>query len=395
MFLPIGDAPNPRGVPAVTWLLIAANVAVYLLVSVPLGTRQADLRDPALREYVEVVWRATGERLPPRAIVQQTSAYDLFTFRHGYRPAAPELVDLLSCMFLHGGFMHLFGNMLFLWIYGDNVERRLGGLGYLFWYLATGVAGTLSHALFFPDSQMPLVGASGAISGLLGFYFVWFPRNTVRILFFLPPFLMNVFEVPARIVLGLYLVADNLLPFLLAGEGGVAHGAHIGGFVAGALVAWLLDRQGLSRPVEVERDGGAGRLAPGDLRAALAQGRHAEAAQAYFALPAAAAAGALDPLEAVELARWLRERGHADAALVLLRRTLRDTRGGAGLAEVAALAGLVLLEDRGEATAAYQYLLTALDLGPGPETVPAVRRALAQIEARQKRQIGHLRRQQY
>ena len=395
MFLPIGDAPNPRGVPAVTWLLIAANVAVYLLVSVPLGTRQADLRDPILPEYVEVVWHATGERLPPRAIVQQTSAYDLFTFRHGYRPAAPELVDLLSCMFLHGGFMHIFGNMLFLWIYGDNVERRLGGLGYLFWYLATGVAGTLSHALFFPDSQMPLVGASGAISGLLGFYFVWFPRNTVRILFFLPPFLMNVFEVPARIVLGLYLVADNLLPFLLAGEGGVAHGAHIGGFAAGALVAWLLDRQGLSRPVEVEPAGAAVPLGPGDPRAALAQGRHAEAAQAYFALPPAAAGRALSPPEAVELARWLRERGHADAALVLLRRTLRDTRGGAGLAEVAALAGLVLLEDRGEATAAYQYLLTALDLGPQAETEAAVRRALAQVEAQQKRRVGHLRRPPY
>ncbi len=393
MFLPIGDAPNPRGVPLATWLLVAANVAVYLLVSVPLGTRQADLRDPALREYVEVVWHATGERLPPRQIVQQTSAYDLFTFRHGYRPAAPQALDLLSCMFLHGGFMHLFGNMLFLWIYGDNVERRLGAPAYLFWYLATGVAGTLSHALFFPDSQMPLVGASGAISGVLGFYFVWFPRNTVRILFFLPPFLMNVFEVPARIVLGLYLVADNLLPFLLAGEGGVAHGAHLGGFVAGALVAWLLDRQGLSRPVEVER--GAAPNAPGDPRAALAQGRHAEAAQAYFALPPAAAGRALSPPEAVELARWLRERGQADAALVLLRRTLRDARGGAGLAEVAALAGLVLLEDRGEATAAYQYLLSALELGPLPETVPAVRRALAEIEALQKRRVGQLRRPPY
>ncbi len=395
MFLPIGDAPNPRGVPVVTWLLIAANVAVYLLVSVPLGARRADLRDPALREYVEVVWRTTGERLPPREIVQQTSAYDLFTFRHGYRPAAPQALDLLSCMFLHGGFMHLFGNMLFLWIYGDNVERRLGAPAYFFWYMATGVAGTLSHALFFPDSQMPLVGASGAISGLLGFYFVWFPRNTVRILFFLPPFLMNVFEVPARIVLGLYLVADNLLPFLLAGEGGVAHGAHLGGFVAGALVAWLLDRQGLSRPVEVERGGAAVPVAPGDLQAALAQGRYADAAQAYFALPSAAAGRVLSPPEAVELARWLRERRHADAALVLLRRTLRDARGGAGLAEAASLAGLILLEDLGEATAAYQYLLTALDLGPRPETVPAVRRALAQIEASQKRQIGHLRRPQY
>lgn len=393
MFLPIGDAPNSRGVPVATWLLIAANVAVYLLVSVPLGARRADLRDPALREYVEVVWRATGERLAPRQIVQHTSAYDLFTFRHGYRPSAPEPLDLLTCMFLHGGPMHLFGNMLFLWIYGDNVERRLGGPAYVAWYLVTGVAGTLSHALFFPASPMPLVGASGAISGVLGFYFVWFPRNSVRMLAFLPPFLMDVFEVPARVVLGLYLVADNLLPFLVAGEGGVAHGAHIGGFLAGTLVAWVIDRRGLARPaaVPVAR---AGRE-PADPRGLLAQGRAAEAAEAYFAVPPARATGILAPAEAVALASWLRQTGQPDAALVVLRRTLRGARGGAGLAEVAALTGLVLAEDHGEPTAAYQYLLTALDLGPRPETVPVVRRALAQIEASQKRQIGHLRRPPY
>jgi len=120
-FLPIGDAPNPRGVPVVTWLLIAANVAVFLLVSVPLGTRQADLRDPPCASTSRSSARDGEARLAARDR-RQTSAYDLFTFRHGYRPAAPEPLDLLTCMFLHGGFMHLFGNMLFLWIYGDNVE---------------------------------------------------------------------------------------------------------------------------------------------------------------------------------------------------------------------------------------------------------------------------------
>ena len=80
-------------------------------------------------------------------------------------------------MFLHGGFMHLFGNMLFLWIYGDNVEHRLGPLPYLLWYLATGVAATLVPRPRPRGSEIPLVGASGAISGVLGFYFVWFPRN--------------------------------------------------------------------------------------------------------------------------------------------------------------------------------------------------------------------------
>ena len=80
-----------------------------------------------------------------------------FDDEHGYRPNAPQLVDLFTCMFLHGGFMHLFGNMLFLWIYGDNVERRLGSFLYLLAYLGTGVAATMSHALVFRDSDVPLV----------------------------------------------------------------------------------------------------------------------------------------------------------------------------------------------------------------------------------------------
>ena len=126
MFLPIGDAPNPRGTPFVTYALLAVNVAVFLMFNVPLGSRRADVNDPAFAEYVEVMTRELRGRVDLRELVAGTSAYDLFSFEHGYRPAAPQLFDLVSCMFLHGGFMHLFGNMLFLWIYGDNVERRLG-----------------------------------------------------------------------------------------------------------------------------------------------------------------------------------------------------------------------------------------------------------------------------
>jgi membrane associated rhomboid family serine protease len=392
LFLPVGDAPNPKGTPLVTWALIAANVAAFLLINVPLGSRRADVDDPAFREYVEVVSRELAGRADVRQLVAQTSAYDLFAFEHGFRPAAPQLSALLSCMFLHGGFMHLFGNMLFLWIYGDNVERRLGHVCFLLWYLATGVAATLVHALVFSSSHIPLVGASGAISGVLGFYFVWFPRNVVRILAFLPPFLMQVFEVPARFVLGVYLLVDNLVPFLVAGEGGVAHGAHIGGFVAGAVVAGLADRRRLgARPADIEspraRPSGAAAV-----RDALAEGRLDDAARAYFALPASAVRGALGADEAVRLASRLREDGHPDAALVLLRRVVRDVAGGEGLAEAYALAGMILLEDRAEPTAAYQYLLTALETGPRPETAALVRRELAAIEALQKRRVGHLRR---
>src|SRR5690606_29843226 len=121
---------------------------------------------------------------------------------------------LLASMFMHGGFAHLAGNMLFLWIYGDNVEHRVGTLRFVGYYLVTGVAATLMHAMFFPTSGLPLVGASGAISGVLGFYYLWFPANRVHLLL-LFPFLLRV-TVPARTLLGLYIVVENIFPFILA-----------------------------------------------------------------------------------------------------------------------------------------------------------------------------------
>jgi membrane associated rhomboid family serine protease len=134
--------------------------------------------------------------------------------------------------------------MLFLWIYGDNVENRLGRFGYLLAYIGSGVAATLFFAIFVPGSDVPMVGASGAISGVLGFYYLWFPRNQVKVFIFLFPFIMNTFLLPARLVLGLYLLLDNLIPFLVnSGTAtGVAHGAHIGGFVAGLALAFGIDR---------------------------------------------------------------------------------------------------------------------------------------------------------
>jgi membrane associated rhomboid family serine protease len=392
MFLPISDAPNPKGVPFATWTLLALNVAAFLLINVPLGAQRADVNDPEFREYVEFLSQQVGDRATLNEIARQTSAYDLFVFKHGYRPAQGTLPDLLFAMFLHGGFMHLFGNMLFLWIYGDNVERRLGMIPFVLWYLATGAAATLFHAAIFSSSDVPLVGASGAISGVLGFYFVWFPRNTVRVLAFLPPFLMQVFSIPARFVLGVYLFLDNVVPFLFAGASGVAHGAHIGGFLAGGLVAWVMDRRGTrARP----RDIGEPKVVPiggQAVRDALAQGRFGQAASDYFALPAPSARGALTPEEAVSLGSWLRDNGHVDAALVMLRRVVRDTPRGPGLAEVYALAGSILLDDKGEAPAAYQYLLTALELGPRPDTEAMVRRELEAIEAQQRLHPGRYRR---
>ncbi|MGH8630006.1 MAG: rhomboid family intramembrane serine protease [Burkholderiales bacterium] len=243
MFLPIGDHPNPRGVAPITILLMFANVAVFVMVTLPLSAVAPSPADPRLVAYLHAL---TGS-LPPgtslSSVVRELSVYDLVLFEYGYRPAAPNAVSLFSAMFLHGGLLHLAGNMLFLWIYGDNVEHRLGPFRFLFWYLATGVAATLSHAVFSMTSALPMVGASGAISGVLGFYFVWFPRNHVKFLVLLP-FLLHVVLVPAWIALGLYLLVDNLLPLFIAPSGaGVAYGAHIGGFIAGAIAAWFMQRR--------------------------------------------------------------------------------------------------------------------------------------------------------
>jgi membrane associated rhomboid family serine protease len=244
MFIPIGDEPNPHQLPVMTVALIVINVAVYALVTLPLGMRPANHADPLFAEYL----RSLVQLLPPgtslEQVAAQVSAYDLFAFRYGFRVNAPRVFTLFSSMFLHAGVMHVAGNMLYLWIYGNNVEYRLGPVGFLFWYLATGVAALAFHAVFNLGSPVPLLGASGAISGVLGFYLVWFPRNVVKVWIFLFPFYMGVVQIGAVWVLGLYLLLDNLVPFLLApAGGGVAHGAHIGGFLAGMAAAWLMRRR--------------------------------------------------------------------------------------------------------------------------------------------------------
>ena len=174
MFLPLGDEPNPRGVPIATYTLIGINVAIYLLVTLPMGALRPDLDDPVLAEYVQALMAQLGGRVSLDQLLAQVTAYDLVTFSYGYRPVDPSFLTLGTSMFLHGGFMHLAGNMLYLWIYGDNVEHRLGPGRFLIAYLGTGALATLSHAVTDLGSVLPMVGASGAISGVLGFYFIWF-----------------------------------------------------------------------------------------------------------------------------------------------------------------------------------------------------------------------------
>jgi len=417
VIIPIGDQPNPRGVPIINYVLIGANVVVFLLVSLPMMYSAADPADPATREYL---WRVLVG-VPDEQRVQaaylalsQLTAYDVFLTRWGYRPAEPSVITLFTSMFLHGGWLHLIGNMLFLWIYGDNVEHRLGRLAYLAGYLATGVVAALGYAAVLPEAagDVPMVGASGAISGVLGFYFLWFPRNKVRLLFLLFPFFVFQWLVSARIVLGFYLIIENLLPFLLSSSsesrGGVAHGAHIGGFIAGLALAFVLDRWMAYRcrrhAIGCDRwregkdelaDSGAKVQpgAPGIVRPtaeAVAQlrleGRFGDAIRLYLEL-APAERRTLPPDLVSDLAEALREERQPDAALGLYRQALEDHPRGPGLDRVYLGIGLALLHGKGRPTAAYQYLLDALEADPRPDVERAAREALEVIARLQKHQL--------
>lgn len=388
MILPLGDAPNPRGVPIVTYGLIAVNVMLYLLITVPLSVTAADVHDPALLEYLRMLALTHGRPIHAELVVPELSAYDLFTFRYGFRPADPQVVPLAISLFLHAGFLHLFGNMLFLWIYGNNVEHRLGGGRYLLAYIGGGAAATLFHALVNRDSPAPLIGASGAISAVLGLYYVWFPRNEVRLLVLLFPFLMNVVTVPARFLLGFYVIVDNLLPFLLADShgGGIAYGAHIGGFVAGLVAARLIDRRALrAERTVVEPTVEPPRAA---VRAALDAGRFADATRLYLTLAPELSRGVLAPDESLALGDWLQRASDPRAALIVYRRHLRDYPHHATAAAAHLGAGLLQLEHFGQTTAAYQHFLDALDLDPPPAIVARVRAALDTIAAGQRYPLG-------
>jgi len=155
----------------------------------------------------------------------------------------PRFASPITSMFLHGGWMHLLGNMLFLWIYGDNVEDAMGHARYLAFYLLCGIAAIFAQALSAPESPYPIIGASGAISGVLGAYLLLFPRAKVLTLVLLP-FFFTTLELPARLLLLLWF-AVQLISDLAAPDGGasVAFRAHIGGFLTGMLLVPFLKRR--------------------------------------------------------------------------------------------------------------------------------------------------------
>jgi membrane associated rhomboid family serine protease len=385
MFLPIGDTPNSSKTPYVNYLLIGINIAVFFFVSLPRMAVPPDLSDPLLLEYLH----SLGARgaISAQRVLEQVSAYDLFVFRYGFRPAEPSVATLFSAMFLHGGWLHLAGNMLFLWIFGDNVEHRLGRIGYVLAYLGTGIAATLFFALFVRGSQTPLVGASGAISGVLGFYYLWFPRNKVKTFVFLFPFIMDTFFIPARLVLGFYLLVDNLIPFLLTRGGGVgvAHGAHIGGFLAGLGLAYGIDRlPGALRRKRarqrVQKEGTSVRDPVEEIGRSLRRGDLAGASTLYLALAGGAERGRVPAEELLSMGEALLGGGNYDQALTLFRSFIADRPSDASLDRAYLGAGKSMIHQHRRITSAYQYFLDALDVARTREVAEEARLHLRAIE---------------
>ena len=225
---PLRDSVPSTRPPVVNVLLIAACTVVFLF-ELSLG--------PHLERFI----RLRGF-VPARF-------FHLLTVRGG---VTLGMKSALLSMFLHGGWLHLIGNMWFLWIFGDGVEGALGHVSYLLFYLGAGVAAAIGQAIVAPSSSVPMVGASGAIAGVLGAYLVWFPWARIRTLVFLG-FFFTVAELPAPIFLIIWFVVQffsGTLALAAAGPaaGGVAWFAHIGGFLAGALLAFALRRSGWARP---------------------------------------------------------------------------------------------------------------------------------------------------
>jgi membrane associated rhomboid family serine protease len=220
---PIGDDNSDRKItPVVNYAIIAINILVFVLLQ-RLGSAESFTYAFSLvpREIT------TGVDLSGVQTIQDALGR-VGEIQH-YQTPLPVYFNFLSSMFMHGGIMHIFGNMLFLWVFGDNLENRLGHVRYAIFYILCGFAAALAQIFMQPDSIIPMLGASGAISGVLGGYLLLFPKRRVKAILF--NFLT---EVPAYVAVGIWIVYQIVSGYLTsAGTGGVAYAAHIGGFIAG------------------------------------------------------------------------------------------------------------------------------------------------------------------
>ncbi|HXY99105.1 MAG TPA: rhomboid family intramembrane serine protease [Stellaceae bacterium] len=225
LILPLYDDHPPGRLPAVTYGLIAVCAIVFL-------------------------WQEGQGARAERVIALAYGMVPAALFGTAELPhhlaRVPPWATLVTSMFLHGSWLHLLGNMLFLWLFGRGVENALGAARYLVFYLLCGIAAALTQALTDPASEVPMIGASGAIAGTLGAYLVLFPRGNVVVFVWIFIF-VRLITVPAVILLGLWFLMQLASGLAAeAGEGGVAFWAHVGGFVLGVLLVPIFRRQGVA-----------------------------------------------------------------------------------------------------------------------------------------------------
>ncbi|MFD0300486.1 rhomboid family intramembrane serine protease [Streptomyces sp. NPDC127123] len=246
MVIPVHDVNPVRRTAWVTYALIAANVVVFVFLT------PGALGEGGLAQFCRLQAFLDQWALVPRELIHHRMPNLVPTGDTGVGPQGPGCVigppdyakspelSVLTSMFLHGGWLHLLGNMLFLWIFGNNVEDRMGHVRYLLFYVVCGYAASYGFALTNPDATTPLIGAAGAVAGVLGAYLVLYPKARVWVLV---PFLIFLpVRLPAWIVLGLWFALQAVYSSGagVTGAGTVAYLAHVVGFVAGMLLAWPL-----------------------------------------------------------------------------------------------------------------------------------------------------------
>ncbi len=239
--IPLKDYNPTRHFPYVTVILIAINVGVFLFIQRPFSSDE--IRDARFSyQYAAIPCEVVEGRPLTDVEIDRTlrAGQDEACLRDADPGASREVfpeksvwLAVVYSMFLHGGLLHIGGNMLYLWIFGNNIEDRMGSLPYLAFYLAAGVAAAAAHIFVQPSSTIPVVGASGAVAGVMGAYLVLFPNVPIRTLLIV--LLVFIRDFPAKWLLGFWFVLQ-----FFTGEGsGVAWVAHVGGFVFGALIAFL------------------------------------------------------------------------------------------------------------------------------------------------------------
>lgn len=414
LLLPIGhDRQVTRRLPLITLLLICANIVVFIYTET-VGLQQNTRKSLALKSLIEFaeahpevkldetardrigrmsdleldemeayvrqdrLLKALQGKIPAdantlaladRGVLQQESnrlsaafvaAYDdFYGYKFGFIPAfhKSSVVNYFSCMFLHGGFLHILGNMLFLFLAGIAMEDAWGRVFYALFYLAAGIAATATHAFTAPDSKVYLVGASGAIAGLMGAFMVRYFKARIKFFYFII-FRAGTFKAPAYVMLPLWIALELKDTFLHPDSdgGGVAFWAHIGGFFFGAVVGALVHYSGLGRRLEPKNTGRAASFGTGNaIHEAIAHMQDGESEDAVRKLKQRLEAVPSDDRACLALAKVYGQLGQRQAEIATFLRLIR----------------LLLQKNQpGEALQAYASLLDAARPDESPIRLP-------------------------